>query len=47
MHRLTIDLPDEIYRELKIRCATEGVTMADVIRRLVEEHLKAGKKQKK
>ncbi len=40
MKRITIDLSEEIYRELKIRCATAGVTMADVVRELLERTLK-------
>jgi plasmid stability protein len=39
MKRITIDLPDEIYRELKIRCATGGITMSNVVRELLEKIL--------
>lgn len=45
MKRITVDLPDRIYRELKIHCATEAVTISDVVRKLLEDYLKAGKKK--
>jgi predicted CopG family antitoxin len=46
--RITVDLSDELYRKLKIHCAIENLTLADVIRKLLEEHLsKVEKKQKK
>ncbi len=38
--RTTIDLPDELYRALKARAALSGVTMRDLIRRLVEHGLR-------
>jgi hypothetical protein len=48
MKRITVDLQEEMYRELKIYCATQDIRMADVIRKLLEEHLtRAGKKTKK
>ncbi len=34
--RTTIDIPDELYRTLKVRAALSGVTMRDFVRRLVE-----------
>jgi plasmid stability protein len=40
MKRITIDLPDEIYRELKIRCATANISMSDVVRELLIKVLK-------
>jgi len=46
MKRITIDLADEIYRELKMHCADKDVRMADVIRRLLEEYLRPAKKKK-
>lgn len=30
--RLSIDLPDELHRDLKAKAATEGKTIAEVIR---------------
>jgi hypothetical protein len=29
--RTTIDLPDPVYRQLKVRAATEGTTIRDII----------------
>jgi len=46
MKRITIDLADDIYRELKIHCALADVRMADVVRKLLEDYLKAAKKKK-
>lgn len=37
--RTTIDLPDELYRALKSRAALTGVTMRDLVRRLIEQGL--------
>jgi predicted DNA-binding protein len=37
--RISVDLSDELYRKLKIHCAMEGLTVADVVRKLLEEHL--------
>ena len=39
MKRITLDLEDEMYKSLKIFCATEGCSMVDVIRELLELHL--------
>jgi hypothetical protein len=38
--RTTIDLPDELYRALKVRAARNGVTLRDLVRRLVEQGLR-------
>lgn len=38
--RTTIDLPDDLYRALKARAALSGVTMRDLVRRLVEQGLR-------
>jgi plasmid stability protein len=38
--RTTIDLPEDLYRALKARAALSGVTMRDLIRRLVENGLR-------
>jgi hypothetical protein len=46
MKRITIDLADEIYRELKMHCADKDIRMADVVRKLLEDYLKAAKKKK-
>jgi plasmid stability protein len=47
MRRLTVDLAEETYRKLKIRCASEDISMVDVVRRLLEDYLKQGEKTKK
>jgi metal-responsive CopG/Arc/MetJ family transcriptional regulator len=47
MKRFTVDLLEELHRQLKIYCAENGLKMADVIRKLVEDFLKEQKKLKK
>ena len=37
MKRLTIDIPLNLHRQIKVQCALDGVKMADVIRDLLEE----------
>ena len=46
MKRITIDLDDELYRKVKIRCAEDGVTLADVIRKLLADSLEKNPKKK-
>ena len=38
--RTTIDLPEELYRALKARAALTGVTLRDLVRRLIEQGLR-------
>ena len=37
--RTTIDLPDDIYRTLKARAGLSGVTLRQLIQRLIEQGL--------
>lgn len=37
--RTTLDIPDALYREIKVRAATEGVTIREVILDGVEMRL--------
>jgi hypothetical protein len=37
--RTTIDLPDELYRVLKARAGLSGVTLRQLVRRLIEQGL--------
>ncbi len=37
--RTTLDLPDPLYRRLKIKAAQEGKTLREVVVRLLEEGL--------
>ena len=41
--RTTVDIPDTIYRELKICAATEGVTVKEIILEGVAERLRSRK----
>lgn len=38
MKRLTIDVPLSLHQSVKTQCAIQGENMADVIRRLLEQH---------
>ncbi len=39
--RTTIDLPDHLYRELKVLAAQRGVALKDVVQEFVERGLRA------
>jgi hypothetical protein len=40
--RTTIDIPDETYRELKIKAAREGTAVRQIVLRALERDLEAG-----
>ena len=40
--RTTIDIPDETYRELKVKAATEGVAVRQIVLRGIERELRLG-----
>jgi hypothetical protein len=37
LKRLTIDVPADLHRRLKVKAAVEGVRMADLLRSWIEE----------
>jgi predicted HicB family RNase H-like nuclease len=37
LKRLTIDIPEDLHRRLKVKAATEGVRMADLVRSWISE----------
>ncbi len=37
MKRLTIDVPENLHRRLKVKAASDGVKMADLVRHWIEE----------
>lgn len=39
--RTTVDLPDELFRTLKARAALSGVTLRELILRLIEQGLQS------
>lgn len=39
--RTTVDLPDDLLRALKARSALGGITLRELIRRLIEQGLRA------
>ena len=47
MIRTTIDLSEEMHRELKIYCAANGLKLVEVIRGLVAELLEKERKKLK
>ncbi len=36
--RLTLDLPEGLHRAIKRRAVDEGVTMVDMLRKLLQDH---------
>lgn len=38
LKRLTLDIPVELHRAIKRKATDEGVTMADLLRALLEQH---------
>jgi len=38
MKRLTLDLPEDLHRSIKLAAVREGVTMAEKLRELLMEH---------
>lgn len=36
--RLTLDIPESLHKAIKLKATTEGVTMVDLLRELLEEH---------
>jgi hypothetical protein len=47
MKMLTLRLPEELHKALKIRCVTEGVEMNAVVTSLIENYLKESKTKSK
>ncbi|MBZ5500543.1 MAG: hypothetical protein LAP85_29480 [Acidobacteriia bacterium] len=45
MKRITVDFEDGLHLKLKIQCATEGIPITDLIRRLVEKYLENTEKK--
>jgi hypothetical protein len=45
--RTTVDIPDLIYRELRIHAATEGTTIREIILESVQEKLRNRKTKMK
>jgi|HubBroStandDraft_5_1064220.scaffolds.fasta_scaffold11705_5 hypothetical protein len=45
--RTTIDIPDEIYRKLKIKAAVDGQTVREIALRGIERELEEGEKGEK
>lgn len=41
--RLTLDIPESLHKAIKLKATTEGVTMVDLLRQLLEEHYRPQK----
>lgn len=41
--RLTVDLDDDLHRDLKVLSAMRGTDMSDLVRRMIEDYLKKSK----
>ena len=41
MKRFTIDVPADLHRRIKTKCASEGLQMADVLRQMLETRFPA------
>lgn len=39
MKRITVEVPDELFRFWKIRAAEAGITMTSIVRELLEDEL--------
>lgn len=38
MKRLTLDIPEDLHRSIKLKAVTQGVSMVDLLRTLLEEN---------
>ena len=45
--RTTVDIPDTIYREMKVRAASEGTTIKEIILEGLAVRLRTGRKSAK
>ncbi|MBD2054466.1 toxin-antitoxin system HicB family antitoxin [Oculatella sp. FACHB-28] len=36
--RLTLDIPESLHKAIKLKATSEGVTMVELLRELLEEH---------
>jgi hypothetical protein len=44
---LTLRLPEELHKALKVKCVIDGVEMNAVVTKLIEDYLKEGKPKSK
>jgi hypothetical protein len=42
MKRLSIEVPEQLHRRIKIGCATRGVKLSDVVRKLLAKEFSEG-----
>jgi len=47
MKVLTVRIPEELHKALKIKCVTDDVEMNAVVTKLIEGYLKEGKAKSK
>ncbi len=47
MKMLTLRIPEELHKTLKVKCAIEGVEMNTVVNKLIEDDVMEGKPKTK
>jgi len=47
MKMLTLRIPEELHKALKVKCVIEGVEMNTVVTKLIEDYVKEGKPKPK
>ena len=45
MLKLVVSLDEEMHKRLRVHCAMEGITAADVVRKLIEDYLQKVEKK--
>jgi predicted DNA binding CopG/RHH family protein len=46
MKMLTVRIPEELHKALKVKCASEGIDIQSVITKLIEGYVKESKPKK-
>jgi len=46
MKMLTVRIPEELHKALKLRCVSEGLDMQAVVTKLIEKYVKESKPKK-
>ena len=46
MKMLTVRIPEELHKALKLRCVSEGLDMQAVVTKLIENYVKESKPKK-
>jgi len=46
MKRFSLNVPDELHRRFKVACSLEGISMTDILLRLVENYVREVERRK-